>query len=161
MTVEAKRDSRLLYGTGTLVLLLTGLFLFGGVLAPAWALAGEAVSYNQFEADVRDGIYAEAVMDGNILNITTVDGNRLRVEAPSAPRAVELLVKFEVPVKAYRPVPASGVSWPMAILILIPYLILGFYAFALGYAVSNSPAIAVVPEEEDLAEDDRDDDEEA
>lgn len=118
------------------VLIGLGCFLLGSFLGPAWALPGEPIPYNQFENDVKSKAYTQATIDGNILVLQTSDNKRLRTEAPEVERAVGLLIKFEVPVSAYRPVPASGLTWPVVFILLIPYGILGFYAFALAQAAA-------------------------
>lgn len=123
---------------GVLVLIGLGLFLMGSFLGPAWALSGEPLSYNQFENDVKSKAYTQATVDGNIMVLKTADGKNLRTEAPEMGRAVGLLIKFEVPVNVYRPLPASGITWPVLIALLIPYGVLGFYAFALARAAAEA-----------------------
>jgi hypothetical protein len=123
-----------------LVLIGLGCFLLGAFVGPAWAVPGDPVPYNQFENDVKSKVYARATVDGNILVLETSDGKRLRTEAPEVDRAVGLLIKFEVPVST-RGVPASGLSWPVAFALMVPYGVLAFYAFALARAasVASSP----------------------
>lgn len=121
---------------GILVLIGLACFILGSLIGPAWALPGEPLGYNQFEVDVKAKSYKAATIDGNIISVETNDGKRLRTEAPEVGRAVELLIKFEVPVQVYRPVPASGLTWPVVFLLLIPYGILAFYAFALAQAAA-------------------------
>lgn len=123
---------------GVLVLIGLGLFLMGSFLGPAWGLSGEPLSYNQFENDVKSKAYTQATVDGNIMVLKTGDGKTLRTEAPEMGRAVGLLIKFEVPVSVYRPLPASGITWPVLIALLIPYGVLGFYAFALARAAAEA-----------------------
>jgi hypothetical protein len=125
-----------------------GCFLLGTFLGPAWALPGEPLSYNQFENDVKSKIYSQANIDGNIMVLQTADGKRLRTEAPEMGRAVGLLIKFEVPVTA-RPIPASGLTWPVVFILLIPYGVLAFYAFALARAAATaaSPIRELPPED--------------
>ena len=138
-----------------LVLIGLGCFLLGSFLGPAWALPGEPLPYNQFENDVKSKAYTKATVDGNIMVLETSDGKRLRTEAPEVGRAVGLLIKFEVPVSVYRPVPASGMTWPVVFMLLIPYGVLAFYAFALARAASSSGSpIKELPEEEASAADD-------
>lgn len=143
---------------GVLVLVGLGLFLMGSLLGPAWALSGEALPYNQFENDVKSKAYTAATVDGNIMVLKTADGKTLRTEAPEVGRAVGLLIKFEVPVNVYRPLPASGITWPVLIALLIPYGILGFYAFALANAAAQAGGpIADLPESAADARDEDDD----
>ena len=127
-------DSKLMMRAGVLVLIGVACFLLGSFAGPAWALPGEPLAYNQFENDVKSKAYKAATVDGNIISLETSDGKRLRTEAPEVGRAVGLLIKFEVPVKVYRPVPASGLTWPVVFLLLVPYGVLAFYAFALAQA---------------------------
>jgi hypothetical protein len=144
---------------GVLVLIGLGCFLLGAFVGPAWALPGEPLSYNQFENDVKSKIYSQATVDGNILVLQTADGKRLRTEAPEMGRAVGLLIKFEVPVSVYRPVPASGLTWPVIFALLIPYGVLAFYAFALARASAAAASpIKELPSEDTSASGDVDDD---
>jgi hypothetical protein len=129
-------------------------FLLGSFLGPAWALPGEPLPYNQFENDVKSKTYKSALVDGNIIGLETTDGKRFRTEAPEVGRAVGLLIKFEVPVKA-RPLPASGLTWPVVILLLVPYGVLAFYAFALANASAAAGApIQEQSEDESIAAED-------
>ena len=142
-------DSKFLLRAGVLVLIGLGCFLLGSFLGPAWALPGDPLPYNQFENDVKSKTYKTATLDGNIMVLETNDGKRLRTEAPEVGRAVGLLIKFEVPVSVYRPIPASGMTWPVVFLLLVPYGVLAFYAFALAKAaVSASSPLADLPERE-------------
>ncbi len=125
---------------GILVLIGVACFFLGSFVGPAWALPGEPLAYNQFENDVKSKTYKAATVDGNIIGLETADGKRLRTEAPEVGRAVGLLIKFEVPVQVYRPVPASGLTWPVVFALLVPYGILAFYAFALAQASAAAGA---------------------
>jgi hypothetical protein len=151
-------DSKFLVRAGVLVLIGLGCFLTGAFLGPAWAVPGEPLSYNQFENDVKSKAYTKAVVDGNILILETQDGKRLRTEAPEVGRAVGLLIKFEVPVST-RGLPSSGLSWPVAFALLVPYGVLAFYAFALARA--SAAAGAPMPEaaQEDSSEAEHEDQE--
>lgn len=132
-----------------LVLIGLGCFLLGSFLGPAWALPGEPLAYNQFENDVKSKAYTAATVDGNILVLQTADGKRLRTEAPEVGRAVGLLIKFEVPVNVYRAIPASGLTWPVVFMLLVPYGVLAFYAFALARAAAATGAsLKELPDEE-------------
>lgn len=147
-------DSKFLVRAGVLVLIGLGCFLLGAFVGPAWAVPGEPLSYNQFENDVKSKVYSKATVDGNILILETSDGKRLRTEAPEVGRAVGLLIKFEVPVTT-RGVPASGVSWPVALALLVPYGVLAFYAFALARAsAAAGTPIRELPDEETRSADD-------
>ncbi len=142
-------DSKFLMRAGVLVLIGLGCFLLGSFLGPAWALPGEPLAYNQFENDVKSKIYTQATVDGNIPVLQTSDGKRLRTEAPEVGRAVGLLIKFEVPVSVYRPVPASGLTWPVVFVLLIPYGVLAFYAVALARASASAGGpLPEIPEEQ-------------
>ncbi len=141
-------DSKMMMRVGALVVIGLVCFLLGSLAGPAWALPGEPLSYNQFENDVKSKAYKSASVDGNIIGLETSDGKRLRTEAPEVGRAVGLLIKFEVPVKAYRPVPASGMTWPVTFLLLIPYGVMAFYAFALAQAsAAAGTPLQELPEE--------------
>lgn len=141
-------DSKMMMRVGALVVLGLVCFLLGSLAGPAWAISGEPLSYNQFENDVKSKAYKSASVDGNIIGLETSDGKRLRTEAPEVGRAVGLLIKFEVPVTAYRPVPASGLTWPVTFLLLIPYGVLAFYAFALAQAsIAAGVPLRELPEE--------------
>lgn len=147
MTAEGN-DSKFMIRAAVFVLIGLGCFLAGCFLGPAWAQTGEPLPYNQFENDVKNKMYADATVDGNIIVLNTTDGKRLRTEAPEVGRAVGLLIKFEIPVKVYRPIPASGLTWPVVFLLLIPYGVLAFYAFALAGAARGAGApIRDLPEE--------------
>lgn len=146
-------DSKFLLRAGLLVLIGLGCFLLGSFLGPAWALPGEPLAYNQFENDVKSKAYTAATVDGNILVLQTADGKRLRTEAPEVGRAVGLLIKFEVPVSVYRPIPASGLTWPVVFVLLIPYGVLAFYAFALAKAAAVASTPLQEPQDEEPATD--------
>ncbi len=153
MTGGNGTDSKFLMRAGLLVVIGLACFLLGSFVGPAWALPGESLAYNQFENDIKSKSYKSATVDGNIISLETNDGKRLRTEAPEVGRAVGLLIKFEVPVNVYRPVPASGLTWPVVFALLVPYGILAFYAFALAAASSaaGSP-IKELPEQESTSE---------
>ena len=155
MTDEKGKDSSFFVKAGVLVLIGLGCFVLGSFVGPAWGLSGEKLPYNQFENDVKSKAYTAASVDGNIIVLKTADGKSLRTEAPEVARAVGLLIKFEVPVTAYRPVPASGLTWPVLLALLVPYGILAFYAFALAGAASAAgtplPELEEEPEEPEEA----------
>lgn len=131
------RESKYFFIAGVLVLVALGCFFLGSFVGPAWALPGEHISYNEFETRVKEENFNEAVVDGNIISLVTKGGQAMKTEAPDVGRAVGLLIKFDVAVRAYRPVPASGITWPVVIALLIPYGIIGFYAFALAKAAAQ------------------------
>lgn len=158
------KDSKFLMRAGVLVLLGLACFVLGSLVGPAWAFPGEPLPYNQFENDVKSRAYTQATIDGNILMLQTANGQRFKTEAPEVDRAVGLLIKFEVPVSAYRPVPASGLTWPVVFALLLPYGVLAFYAFALAQAAAAAGTPRLEPAEEGPArdtinEEDEDDDE--
>lgn len=143
-----------------LIFLGLSLFILGSLIVPSWAQSAEALSYNQFETDVKAAAYNTAHFDGNILTLGTTDGKRFYTIAPEVGRAVGLLVKFKVPVTA-QALPSSGLTWPMTILLLIPYGILSFYAFALakaaraaGSPLAESTSLASAPSATDQPEED-------
>lgn len=136
---EQKADSQFLARTGFLVILGICLFILGSLIGPGWAQSGEQILYNDFENGVKNQLYKSAYIDGNIIQIQTNDGKKLHTEAPMTSRAVDLLIKSGVPVTA-RPVPASGLTWPVTFILLVPYAVLAFYAFALANAATAASA---------------------
>lgn len=160
MTGGNGTDSKFLMRAGLFVVIGLACFLLGSFVGPAWALPGEPLAYNQFENDVKSKAYKAATVDGNIISLETSDGKRLRTEAPEVGRAVGLLIKFEVPVNVYRPVPASGLTWPVVLALLVPYGVLAFYAFALASA-SSAAGTPLKELPEHVASESQDDNEDA
>lgn len=107
------------------------------------------VAYNDFEVEVRDKVYKEAVVDGNIISLAYLDTKEkpIRVEAPDVGRAVGLLIKFEVFVRAVGPRPANGLSVPAAVTLTLPYLLLSLFCFGVIGAARGSIQLDRVEQE--------------
>lgn len=142
---QSKKSGAALQVASLILLLTVGAFYLGSLLtaqAPVDANT-KLLSYNDFENEVREQVYEDAVVDGNVIVLRYKDTTRksARVEAPEVSRAVGLLVKFEVRVRARRALPANGLTTPVLIALTLPYLILGFYSIGLVKAATSDADI--------------------
>lgn len=122
------------------VAVLLGLaVVLGLVRALAPVPGGEPLSYREFEEHVREGKVEDAEMDGNIVRFTYREGGESAwVAVPDPGRAAGLMMEHGVDLRARRPVPASGLSGPVLLAVLLPYLFLGGIVLMMVRAVEGA-----------------------
>lgn len=135
------------------VLLGAAVFLIGTIVGAQPRGQGRLLSYGDFEAGVRKKAFSEAVVDGNVVVLRYRDreDERVRVEVPEPSMAVALMLKYGVDVKARRPVPASGLTTPVLLALLIPYAVLAYFGFGLVRAVAGSAEFDGLEQEKEPA----------
>ncbi len=137
---------RVIWAAVLLLILLVGIFALGIVMGNnSNALMMEKnIAYPDFENQVREQLFATAEVDGNVIIAhyrETGEGYIVAV-APDIGRAVDLMLKKGVVVEALRPVPATGLSLPLLVAIIVPYILMAWF----GIAVANAAAAAPVPQ---------------
>lgn len=134
---------RILWVSFALLLLLFGVFLAGVIVGQQPAYIGRQMQYPDFEAEVLQELFGDARIDGNVIIAHYKEETRqpARAIAPEVGRTVALLLKKGVLVEAAREVPASGLTTPMYVTLLIPYLLLAWFGIAVAGAVASTPDV--------------------
>ncbi|MBI3927325.1 MAG: hypothetical protein HY319_17440 [Armatimonadetes bacterium] len=127
-----------------LMMIMLAVFLVGVLAGRQPAYPGQVVPYAQFEKEVFEGRYQSATLDGNIVvaHYRSEDLPPVRAIAPDPGRAVEVMLKKGVAIEAARPIPASGLSAPVLVTLLVPYLVLAWFGLTVARAAADAPAPA-------------------
>lgn len=118
-------------------------------------LPRQSIDYNIFEDKVRERYVERVWLGDSLVNNPIVlkysgEETLYYTIAPSTGRAVDLLLKNQVPIEPLRRPALSGFSWPVAVALLVPYLILSAFLYMLLRAAGA--AVPAPPDEEPLVE---------